>query len=85
MPQYRRLPTITGEQLIALLMKDGWVNCGQKTHGVGLTKKVGNRNLVTVIPVNRELVDYVLSSILGTQQTCIGKKGLLGLVNKYGL
>ena len=85
MHQYRKLPTITGDQLVALLMKDGWKNCGQKTHGIGLTKKVGDRNLVTVIPINRELVDWVLSAILGTKQTCIGKKGLLELVNKYGL
>jgi len=85
MPQYRKLPAITGNQLVTLLMKDGWKNCGQKTHGIGLAKKVGNRTLVTVVPINRILVDFVLSSILGPKQTCIGKKGLLELVNKYGL
>ena len=85
MQKYRKLPTMTGKQLLALLMKDGWISCGQKTHGVGLTKMVGHINLVTVIPANRPVVDFVLSAILGPQQTRIGKKGLLELVNKYGL
>ena len=85
MQKYRKLPALTGKQLLTLLIKDGWQNCGQKTHGVGLTKKVGDRNLVTVIPVNSPLVDFVLSAILGQKQTRIGKKGLLALVNKYGL
>ena len=85
MPQYRKLPTVSGDQLIALLMKDGWENCGRKTHGVGLRKKVGDRYLITVIPTNRTLVDFVLSSILRPKQTCIGKPGLLELVNKYGI
>jgi hypothetical protein len=31
------------------------------------------------------IADGTLSAILGTQQSCIGKKGLLDLVNKYGL
>ena len=85
MQQYHKLPTITGDQLITLLVKDGWEACGRKTHGIGLKKKVGDRYLITVVPAKRTLVDFVLSSILGPKQTCIGKRGLLDLVNKYGL
>jgi hypothetical protein len=85
MPQYTKLPTISGDQLVALLIKDAWEPCGQRTHGVGLKKKFRDRYRVTVIPLNRTLVDFVLSSILGPQQTGRGKKGLLDLVNKYGL
>ena len=34
MQQYHKLPTITGDQLITLLVKDGWEACGRKTHGI---------------------------------------------------
>ena len=83
--QYDSIPAITGEQLIKLLLRDGWKDCGQKTHGIGLTKKVGEKNLVTIVPnKNTPLPDGTLSSILGVKQTYLGKKGLAELIEKYG-
>ena len=84
MQKYSKLPAMTGEQLLTLLVKDGWRTCGRKTHGVGITKNINGRNIVSVIPT-KPLVDFVLSAILGPKQTGIGKKGLLELLNKYGL
>lgn len=83
---YTSLPAISGKQLIRLLKKDGWIEGRRKTHGVALTKAVGDRTLVTVIPDTRaSLPDGTLSAILGPKQTNIGRQGLLDLLNKYGL
>jgi ABC-type nitrate/sulfonate/bicarbonate transport system ATPase subunit len=41
---------------------------------------------VTVIPDTRASLDEgTLAAILGSKQTGIGKKGLLNLINKFGL
>ena len=83
---YTKLPAITGKQLIELLQKDGWVIGRKATHGISLTKPFGNRTRVTVVPDYRVSLDTgTLSAILGVKQTGLGKKGLLDLVNKYGL
>ena len=34
------LPSITGKQLIRLLLKDGWQDSGKRTHGVALVKVI---------------------------------------------
>ncbi len=55
-------------------------------HGVALAKYFGDRTKVTVIPdTSASLDDGTLAAILGVKQTGIGKKGLLDLVNKFGL
>jgi len=83
---YTKIPAISGKQLSRLLQKDGWV-IGRKTqHGISLTKSVSGRTKVTVIPDTRAaLPDGTLSAILGVMQTGIGKRGLLNLLNKYGI
>ena len=85
--KYTTVPAITGKQLIKLLQKDGWIIQRKTKHGVSLIKRVGNRTLTTVIQdTAASLPKGTLSDILGPQQTRIGgKKGLLKLINKYGI
>ena len=54
-------------------------------HGQVLTKKVGGRTLVTVVPSKSEpLPAGTLAAILGSKQTQLGKAGLQRLLEKYG-
>lgn len=86
MPKYTRIPTLSGKKLIELLKKNGWSIRRQATHGVAMSKQFSDRTRVTVVPTsNAPLDDGTLAAILGPKQTNIGKKGLLGLVNKYGV
>jgi predicted RNA binding protein YcfA (HicA-like mRNA interferase family) len=86
MPDYTRLPAISGKQLVQLLQKDGWIIKRRSRHGVALAKDFGDHFKVTVIPdTSAPLDDGTLGAILGVKQTTIGRKGLLDLVNKFGL
>jgi predicted RNA binding protein YcfA (HicA-like mRNA interferase family) len=86
MSKYTRAPALSGKQLIRLLRKDEWILKGRTRHGVALAKHFGDRTRVTVIPDTKaSLDDGTLAAILGVKQTGIGKKGLLDLVNKFGL
>ncbi len=86
MTPYKKLPRISGKQLIKLVAKDGWVVRRRAKHGIALSKKFGDRTRVTVIPDSRaELDEGTLSAIIGFKQMGIGKQGLLELINKYGL
>ncbi|MDD2252191.1 MAG: type II toxin-antitoxin system HicA family toxin [Dehalococcoidales bacterium] len=83
---YTSLPAITGRQLIRLLQKDGWIVGRKANHGRTLFKDCSGRKIVTFVPEkSANLPDVTLSQILGTKQTGLGKKGLLELLNKYGL
>ena len=79
-------PSVKGKQLIRLLQKDGWIVKRNANHGVSLSKAHSDRTRVTVIPnTTASLPDGTLGAILGPKQTCIGKQGLLALINKYGI
>jgi predicted RNA binding protein YcfA (HicA-like mRNA interferase family) len=81
-----KLPAITGPELIALLVKDGWEVRRYATHGRTLTKYNENTGitLVTFIPTKtRPLPSGTLHSILGPKQTGLGRKGLLALIIKF--
>lgn len=79
-------PAISGKKLIKLLRKDGWIPKRYAQHGVALAKATSGRTRVTVIPNTRASLDEgTLAAILGPKQTGIGKKGLLHLINKFGL
>lgn len=83
---YTKLPAVSGKKLIRLLKKDGWAQKRRTKHGVSLAKSFGDRTRVTVVPDTRASLDEgTLGAILGPKQTGIGKRGLLGLVNKYGI
>jgi predicted RNA binding protein YcfA (HicA-like mRNA interferase family) len=82
----KKLPRIRGKQLIKLVQKDGWVIKHRATHGVALAKKFGDRSRVTVIPDSRaELDEGTLAAIIGPKQMAIGKRGLLELIERFGL
>lgn len=86
MVKYTKLPAISGRKLIKLLQKDGWIIHRRTRHGVALVKVMGNRKRVTIIQDTRAtLPDGTLSEILGQKQTGTGKRGLLNLVNKFGI
>jgi len=86
LPKYTKLPTITGKQLIKLLKKDGWAVGRRARHGITLTKAFSGRTRVTFVPDTRAaLPEGTLQAILSIDQTGIGKKGLLDLINKYGI
>jgi hypothetical protein len=77
--------TISGKNLIALAVKDGWEIKRRAKHGVALAKRFGDRNTVTVIPDTRAPLDEgTLAAIIGPKQMGIGRKGLEDLVRKYG-
>jgi len=86
MTQYTKSPILSGKQLIKLLVKDSWEVKRRAKHGVSLAKLFPDRTRVTVVPDSKApLDDGTLSAILGVKQTGIGKRGLLDLINKYGL
>lgn len=86
MPKYTQLPTISGKKIIRLLQKGGWIIHRRTRHGVSLIKVVGEQTRVTVVQDTRAIIPVgTLSDILSQKQTGIGKKGLLELVNKYGI
>ena len=86
MRKYTSVPAITGKQLIALLVKDGWVNQRSSTHGQSIVKKINGRNVVSTIKDSNEPIPTgTLGAILSVDQTRLGKGGLLLLINKYGL
>lgn len=80
------LPAITGNQLIKLLKQDGWVYQRDANHGAAYSKKIKGRNIVAIIPIkNDSLPNKTLGAILNVKQTGIGRKGLVALIEKYGL
>ncbi len=82
-----RPPAITGNQLIRLLVRDGWVPGRRTRHGIALSKRFPDgRTRVTVVPDKRSsLPDGTLADILGPKQTSIGREGLVALIQAYGL
>jgi predicted RNA binding protein YcfA (HicA-like mRNA interferase family) len=82
----KKLPRISGKQLIKLAVKDGWVIRRRARHGVALSKGFGDRNRVTIVPDSRaDLDEGTLSAIIGHKQMGIGKEGLLKIIDRYGL
>jgi len=86
MAHIKKLPRISGKQLIKLAGKDGWIVRRRTRHGVALYKQFADRKRVTIIPDTRaELDEGTLSAIIGYKQMGIGKQGLLELIDRYGL
>jgi len=81
------IPAISGNQLIALLQKDGWTLAGQRTHGVALKKAddSGRVRVALIKPTSKSLPEQTLGGILSVKQSGIGRKGLRELIEKYGL
>lgn len=86
MRKYTSFPAITGRKLVRLLKKDGWSDGRKAKHGITLTKKFSDRTRVTFVPdTDASLPIGTLLDILSNDQTGLGRKGLLNLLNKYGL
>ena len=70
-----------------LLKADGWIQGHRTTHGVAFTKidKQGQCRTTIVPDKGRPLVPSTLHLILGLKQTCIGRQGLLELIERFGL
>ena len=76
----------TKEGRFKLFKKDGWAVGRRAKHGITLTKAFPNRTRVTFVPdTSVSLPEGTLHDILSTDQTGISKRGLLHLVNKYGI
>lgn len=76
--------TVTAKQLRRLLERDGWVSGRAANHGLTLTKKIGDRTRITVIPKRGDLAAGTLAAILGPKQTGLGRAGLASLIKKHG-
>ncbi|HEX7318788.1 MAG TPA: hypothetical protein VF399_00320 [bacterium] len=86
MSKYTTVPAITPNQLIKLLCLGEWVEHRRSKDGVCIKRKIGKHWQVAFIPIHDAVLDSgTLHAILGTKQTGIGRKGLLDLLNKYGL
>ena len=86
MTRYTKIPAISGKKLIKLLQKDAWIPKRRTQHGIALAKAFSDRTRVTVIPdTTASLDEGTLAAILSPKQTNIGKKGLLNLINKFGI
>ncbi len=83
---YTKIPPLSGKQLIKLLRKDGWA-VGRKTkHGITLTKPFEDQTRVTFVPDTRAILPIgTLMAILGYKQTGLRRRGLLKIINKYGI
>lgn len=83
----RRLPRITGDQLIRLLERDGFVFHRQRGSHISLRKPIPDgRTLVAVVPATRQLLPTgTLMAILGPKQTNLGRDYLIELIEEYGL
>jgi len=81
------IPGLTGNQLIALLVKDGWTRSGQRTHGYALTRRDANGRvrIALVKPTNKTIPDSTLGAILSVKQSGIGRAGLKDMIERHGV
>lgn len=83
---YTQIPAISGKQLIGLLRRDGWEVGRKAKHGITLTKSFRNKTRVIFIPDTRASLPVgTRKAILSDKQTGLGSKGLLRLLNNYGI
>ena len=86
MVKYTKIPAINGKKLIKLLKRDNWEVKRRAQHGVALAKTFSDRTRVTIIPdTSVPLDEGTLSAILSSKQTGIRKRGLLDLINRWGI
>ena len=77
------LPSVSGEELIQLLEKDGWVQGRRTTHGISMSKVVNGERKVTTIPTKSKVMpEGTLMAILGSKQTGLMRKGFIDLYNR---
>jgi predicted RNA binding protein YcfA (HicA-like mRNA interferase family) len=86
--KYTSIPSLTGKQLIRLLLKAGGTIEGKSTPGshIAVIYHVRGRKRVFIVPdTSSSLPKGTLHGIISIKQTGLGKSGLLKLLNKYGI
>ena len=73
-----KLPAISGEELIKILLKAGFSKVRQKGSHVSLEKKTEDKSLKTVVPLHKSLAKGTLSDIL--KQAGLTKEDLIKLL-----
>ncbi|HKM82490.1 MAG TPA: type II toxin-antitoxin system HicA family toxin [Candidatus Acidoferrum sp.] len=59
-----KLPSVSGERVIRVLKRVGFVELRQKGSHVSLEKRTGDKVFKTVVPIHSELAKGTLSDIL---------------------
>ena len=59
-----KLPLVSGNDVIKLLQKEGFVVVRQKGGHVSMHKKVNNKTLLVVVPLKKEIKKGTLLSII---------------------
>lgn len=86
MAKYSKVPKLSGKKLSRLLQRDGWKVHRRTRHGIALIKTIGAYTRTTIIQDTRaDIPEGTLADILGQKQMGIGEKGLLKLINRYGI
>jgi len=73
-----KLPILSGEELVKILIKQGFKKVGRKGSHVRLKKKCDGKVLITVVPLHKELARGTLLAIL--RQTEIEKEEFVKLI-----
>jgi predicted RNA binding protein YcfA (HicA-like mRNA interferase family) len=74
------LPSISGDDLIKLLEKNGWLVGKRANHGIKMSQKIDGKMRVTIIPTkHKAMPEGTLAAILGPKQTGIGRDGFLAM------
>lgn len=73
-----KLPILSGEELVKLLVKQGFKKVGRKGSHIRLKKKSDDKTLITVVPMHKELARGTLLAIL--RQTEIEKEEFIKIV-----
>ena len=76
----KKLPVVSGKEVLKILIEQGFEKVGQKGSHVRLKKKTQNKVLITVVPLHKELAQGTLLAIL--RQTQIDKEEFIKLIKK---
>ncbi len=59
-----KLPLVSGDDVIKLLQRDGFIVMRQKGSHVSLHKKIENKTVLVVVPLKKEIKKGTLLSII---------------------
>jgi predicted RNA binding protein YcfA (HicA-like mRNA interferase family) len=73
-----KLPSISGDELVKVLLKAGFSRVRQKGSHVSLVKTTGEKQFRTVVPLHKTLAKGTLNDIL--KQSGLSKEDLIKLL-----
>lgn len=83
--KYRKIPALSGKQLIRLFQRAGGEIIRKTKHGIAVSMYVKGVKKIAIVPDTSEpLPNGTLTAILGPDQTNLRRKGLRELLEKYG-